>query len=517
MTFKDIHTHTQNYHSRHAMSKLLHSELLASGHSSGFYSFVKSLADCTSKAEEHGRVDAELKRLSDRMGHPDISSARMKDYMIRLIHVFMLGYDVSFGTIYAIMATQSGETALDRRVGYIAATLFLQKNHDLTIMLVNTLQRDLASQNHLDRCAALTSICYLDHAEMQDAVLEKVLQCMEYPKQIVRKKAAIALLCLYQRTPDLLPQLEPYFRQALLDKDHSVVFAALSIWKYIVSIVPDPGKYEDLVPVITHILNDTMEGRNYQRSFIYHGVPAPWAQVACLQILGTFLKHGVGSQQDIYKVVVVCLTQAEHQVDAAYAIILECIHVFNTIDALLLENLMEAEELSPFRVLDRFLDSGNHTLRYLGLSGLERIDLNLWSDDWLDGRQLSKILETSQTDMTIIYKTLAILDKLLVFKKNTHARLQYMQAMGASIQKAVANTQAEKAVHERLSRWYLDRVIRYPFFYENLHTRRLSPFAHAILNSFRKHFWKYRLSLASTDCHPCLGPFMQGPAGRVLR
>lgn len=51
----------------------------------------------------------------------------------------------------------------------------------ITVILRACLQ-DLASQNHLDRCAALTSICYLDHAEMQDAVLEKVLQCMEYPK-----------------------------------------------------------------------------------------------------------------------------------------------------------------------------------------------------------------------------------------------------------------------------------------------------------------------------------------------
>lgn len=45
------------------------------------------------------------------------TQARMSDYLVRLIHAFMLGYDVRFGTIYAIMATQSGESALDRRIG----------------------------------------------------------------------------------------------------------------------------------------------------------------------------------------------------------------------------------------------------------------------------------------------------------------------------------------------------------------------------------------------------------------
>ena len=41
----------------------------------------------------------------------------MRDYLIRLMHCYMLGYDVEFSIIYAIMASQSGETALDRRVG----------------------------------------------------------------------------------------------------------------------------------------------------------------------------------------------------------------------------------------------------------------------------------------------------------------------------------------------------------------------------------------------------------------
>jgi hypothetical protein len=65
----------------------------------------------------------------------------MKEYLIRLIHARMMGYNVDFGLIYAIMITQSGETAADRRVGYIASTLFIENDNELTIMLTNTLQR----------------------------------------------------------------------------------------------------------------------------------------------------------------------------------------------------------------------------------------------------------------------------------------------------------------------------------------------------------------------------------------
>lgn len=65
----------------------------------------------------------------------------MKEYLIRLIHAHMMGYKVDFGLIYAIMITQSGETAVDRRVGYIASALFIGNDNELTIMLTNTLQR----------------------------------------------------------------------------------------------------------------------------------------------------------------------------------------------------------------------------------------------------------------------------------------------------------------------------------------------------------------------------------------
>lgn len=114
---------------------------------------------------------------------------------------------MDFSIIYAIMASQSGETAGDRRVGkaktylvlvaletffpffltyflkgYIACTLFLEKDHELGIMLINTLQRDLKSQNYLDQCAALNAICYLEHTEMVDSVLDLVIHAMEFPK-----------------------------------------------------------------------------------------------------------------------------------------------------------------------------------------------------------------------------------------------------------------------------------------------------------------------------------------------
>jgi hypothetical protein len=41
----------------------------------------------------------------------------MNEYLIKLMHCALLGYDIDMGLIYAIMTTQSGESVAQRRVG----------------------------------------------------------------------------------------------------------------------------------------------------------------------------------------------------------------------------------------------------------------------------------------------------------------------------------------------------------------------------------------------------------------
>jgi hypothetical protein len=41
----------------------------------------------------------------------------MNEYLIKLMHCALLGYDIDMGIIYAIMTTQSGESVAQRRVG----------------------------------------------------------------------------------------------------------------------------------------------------------------------------------------------------------------------------------------------------------------------------------------------------------------------------------------------------------------------------------------------------------------
>ncbi|KAI9027171.1 armadillo-type protein [Phycomyces nitens] len=423
------------------LQSFLGSEFIASGASTEFYGFIKKIMESKSKAEEHSHVQKELELLAAKMSHPDVSSAKMKDYLICLVHCAMLGYSVEFGVIYAIMTTQSGETVGQRRTGYLACALFLEHDPSLGIMLINTLQRDLKSQNYLDKCAALNAIGYLQLPEMEDNLLQATIACLGYPKQIVRKKALLALLCFYQRSPHILSHIDGYLKEALEDKDPSVVFAALAVWKVILK--DNAAEYEQLLPLFCRIFRQILENRLH-RSFIYHGVLAPWAQIHLLDIIQSY-KTNVGSIEEINAIVMDCLNSAERKVDAAYAIILSCVRVIGS------ENNDNVEQL--VRVISKFLEAGNHNMKYLGLLCLEALDKSMWTEEWLQGELVADNLLAGVEDDTLVFKSLDILDSI--------ANQDTLHQIRDKV-KGALETQAPTHIRDRIAYWYLDMIDLYP-------------------------------------------------------
>jgi AP-4 complex subunit epsilon-1 len=64
----------------------------------------------------------------------------MKELLIRILYVEMLGHDASFGYIKAVEFTAS-TNLLQKRVGYLTASLTLSPEHEFRFMLINQLQR----------------------------------------------------------------------------------------------------------------------------------------------------------------------------------------------------------------------------------------------------------------------------------------------------------------------------------------------------------------------------------------
>ena len=208
--------HFKNYQKMEQLKNIGRELAMGSqGSSKEFLDLVKAIGEAKSKAEEERIVTEEIEVLKKKIAEPDVPRRRMKEYIIRLVYVEMLGHDASFGYIQAVKMTHDDNLLL-KKTGYLAVTLFLNEDHDLIILIVNTIQKDLRSDNFLVCCAALTAVCRLINEETIPAVLPQVVDLLGHQKELVRKKAVMALHRFHQRSPSVVAHLVPKFRKVWL-------------------------------------------------------------------------------------------------------------------------------------------------------------------------------------------------------------------------------------------------------------------------------------------------------------
>ena len=137
----------------------LHIQQLAKGKAAGpqvksleFTTLIKAIGECKAKVEEDAIIERERELLKKRLADPDIDKTRTQEYLMRALYVEMLGHTATFAHIHAVKATCE-QLITTKKVGYLATALFLDDSSELLILLVNTLQQDLRSQDPL--CGAL--------------------------------------------------------------------------------------------------------------------------------------------------------------------------------------------------------------------------------------------------------------------------------------------------------------------------------------------------------------------------
>jgi AP-4 complex subunit epsilon-1 len=104
-----------------------------------FFELVKAIGESKSKQEEDRIISDEVAFLKKTVPLPMSSKKKLKELVVRLIYVEMLGQDASFAYIKAVELCAAGAIA-QKRVGYLAAALCLSPAHEFRFMLVNQIQ-----------------------------------------------------------------------------------------------------------------------------------------------------------------------------------------------------------------------------------------------------------------------------------------------------------------------------------------------------------------------------------------
>jgi len=130
---------------------------------------VKSIGESRSKQEEDRIISNEASLLRVKFTERNLSEKKMKELLIRAIYVEMLGHDAQFAHIYAVNLTQS-KNLLVKRIGYLAASLFIDEESEMIILMISTIQKDLQSRNHLEILAALNCLSKLSNSQVMMGV-----------------------------------------------------------------------------------------------------------------------------------------------------------------------------------------------------------------------------------------------------------------------------------------------------------------------------------------------------------
>ena len=310
------------------------------------------------------------------------------------------GQDASFAYIKSVEMCAS-QLISQKKIGYLTASLFLSPEHEFRFMLVNQIQRDMASTNLLETSTALSAVCKLVTVDMVPAVMGEVLKLLQHDSELIRKKCVCALHRLYQMDNDCLTDHLDKIKRTLCDKDPSVMGASLVLLYTLIK--ENPNAYKDLVASFVSILKQIIEHR-LPREYDYHRIPAPWIQMQLLKILAILGKGDQAASEGVYEVLVEVMRRADVGINVGYAIVYEAVRTVTTIYPNPM--LLDAAATS----ISRFIRSDSHNLKYIGIKGLASIvkDHPRYAAD----HQMAVIDCLEDPDETLKRKTLDLLLKM---------------------------------------------------------------------------------------------------------
>eukprot|EP00824_Muranothrix_gubernata_P005104 TRINITY_DN16628_c0_g1_i1.p1 TRINITY_DN16628_c0_g1~~TRINITY_DN16628_c0_g1_i1.p1 ORF type:complete len:997 (-),score=234.02 TRINITY_DN16628_c0_g1_i1:53-3019(-) len=252
----------------------------------GLTVFIGDIRACKSREAEEKRVNKELANIRKKFkDEPKLTAYDKKKYVWKLMYISLLGYEVDVGHIAAINLISSQKFS-EKLVGYMAISVLLNENNELLRLIVNATRNDMLSQQPNIVALSLTSVansCTKEMAETLATTVERLVLASD-TLPLVKKKAAICLLRLYRKHPDIITSelWADRIWNLMEEKDIGVLTSIMSLVLGIVS--KNPREY-DTVPRAAKILTRLVLDRECRADYQYYGIPCPWLQVKVLRLL----------------------------------------------------------------------------------------------------------------------------------------------------------------------------------------------------------------------------------------
>ncbi|KAF7306928.1 hypothetical protein MIND_00485400 [Mycena indigotica] len=377
----------------------------------GLTQFIADIRSARVRELEEKRINKEMANIRKKFKDGNLDGYQKKKYVAKVIFTYILGYKVDVGHMEAVNLISSPKYS-EKQIGYLAVTLLMHENSDFLRLVVNSIRKDLDSNNEVDNCLALHAIANVGGSEMAEALAEDVHRLLISPtsQSFVKKKAALTLLRLYRKHPDVIPAAEWALRiiSIMDDEDLGVVVCVTSLVMALAQdhLTPYAVCYTKAVDRLRKLVVE----HEYAATYAYYKVPSPWLQVKLLRLLQYYPPPEDPSiQEALHEVLTTIMNNSsepsrnvQHN-NAQHAVLFEAISLAIHIDT-------NSPLVGTAAVLlARFISSKETNVRYLGLDTMAHLAARADSLAPIKKQQNIIILSLRDKDISVRRRALDLL------------------------------------------------------------------------------------------------------------
>lgn len=352
----------------------------------GLSQFVADLRAVGSSEAETTRVQSELASLKRKIARSrkshDVGGYETKKIVAKLIHIYLLGYDVEFGHEEMLNLLRSDRYS-EKMFGYLGMSLLPATQADQNIASDLSIE-DLRAQNDLFTGLALNYISTLKHVDRRIVPeIYKVLVSPTSPASVTRK-AALTLAHCFKADNSVIP--DEWIERILAIMDSPIIGVALSALPLIQELAKvRPAQCYACYGKSIRRLKAIWDGNTVEGvvppDYIYHDVTAPWLVVKLLQTLCLYpppLDDEVldeSTRELVVKIVEWC-GSVDHQAhnqshqNSTNAIFMEAVRVISHLN---INDINIKHQLGE--IMKQLLTSKDPSCRYLALDAITVLPL----------------------------------------------------------------------------------------------------------------------------------------------
>ncbi|GFP95383.1 ap-2 complex subunit alpha-2 [Phtheirospermum japonicum] len=432
----------------------------------GLSVFISDIRNCQNKEQERLRVDKELGNIRTRFkNEKGLSPYEKKKYVWKMLYIYMLGYDVDFGHMEAVSLISAPKYP-EKQVGYIVTSSLLNENHDFLRLAINTVRNDIIGRNETFQCLALTLVGNIGGREFAESLAPDVQKLLlsSSCRPLVRKKAALCLLRLYRKNPDVVnvDGWSDRMAQLLDERDLGVLTSSMSLLVALVS--NNHEAYWSCLPKCVKTLERLARNQDVPQEYTYYGIPSPWLQVKTMRALQYFpTVEDPNTRRSLFEVLQRILMGTDvvknvNKNNASHAVLFEALALVMHLDA-------EKEMMSQcVALLGKFIAVREPNIRYLGLENMTRMLMVTDVHEIIKRHQAQIITSLKDPDISIRRRALDLLYGMCDVsnaKDIVEELLQYLSSADFAMREELslkAAILAEKFAPD-LS-WYVDVILQ---------------------------------------------------------